>query len=139
MLVTNNIYYICVVIKKIIFTLFCFSFYCFFAQNSSLLTLKREKLQNELTTMKTDAVVKKKRGIGNALLNVYQKHISVLISAECLYSLSCSRYSREALNKYGFFPGILLSADRITRCSFFCSKDIPDSKFNDDGLVQDNP
>lgn len=65
--------------------------------------------------MKTDAVVKKKRGIGNALLNVYQKHISVLISAECLYSLSCSRYSREALNKYGFFPGILLSADRITR------------------------
>lgn len=114
-MVTNNIYYICVVIKKIIFTLFCFSFYCFFAQNSSLLTLKREKLQNELTTMKTDAVVKKKRGIGNALLNVYQKHISVLISAECLYSLSCSRYSREALNKYGFFPGILLSADRITR------------------------
>lgn len=126
-------------LKKTIFVLCCLSLSCFYAQNSSLLNFKRGKLQNELAIMNADVVVKKKKGIGNALLNVYQKHISVLISAECLYSLSCSRYSREVLNKYGFFPGILLSADRITRCSFFCSKDIPDSKFNDDGLAQDNP
>lgn len=79
------------------------------------------------------------KGLGNFLLNIYQKHISVQISADCLYSVSCSRYSREVVNKKGLILGVLLSADRLTRCSAFCAKDIPERKYNQDGLVEDNP
>jgi len=93
----------------------------------------------ELETANSKGPVKKKRGIGNAMLSVYQKHISVLISADCLYTLSCSRYSREAINKYGMIKGVLLTADRLTRCSFAAGKDIPNSKFDDNGLAEDNP
>ena len=73
------------------------------------------------------------------MLNVYQKHISILISADCLYTLSCSRYSREVVNKHGLILGVLLSADRLSRCAFFCSKDIPQYKINNDGFAEDNP
>ncbi len=112
----------------------------FYAQNNSLAALKKDVLLKELGGyVKEDQTKKKKHGIGNALLTLYQKRISVLISADCLYSLSCSRFSREAINKCGFLPGILLTADRLTRCSFFCGKDIPESKFNEDGLALDNP
>jgi putative component of membrane protein insertase Oxa1/YidC/SpoIIIJ protein YidD len=109
------------------------------SQSNNLVALKRELMLQELGKSNAENSVKKKKGIGNALLTVYQKHISVLISADCLYTLSCSRYSREVINKYGFIPGVLLTADRLTRCSFFCSKDIPDSKFTKDGHAIDNP
>lgn len=111
----------------------------FNAQTNKLLALKMEVYQRELSETKTAKQAKKKKGIGNALLTVYQKHISALIAADCLYSLSCSRYSRESINKYGFARGVLLTADRLTRCSFFCGKDIPEYKFNPDGLAEDNP
>lgn len=121
----------------LLFFIFQILFCALQAQTSQLLVLKKERLNKELEINNT--VAKKKKGIGNALLTVYQKHISVLISADCLYSISCSRYSREVINKHGFFTGVLLTADRLTRCSFFCGKDIPESKFNDDGLAEDNP
>ena len=109
------------------------------AQSDQLFILKKEKLFEELNTYTSSQSAKKKKGLGNALLTVYQKHISILISADCLYSLSCSRYSREAINKYGIIKGVLLTADRLNRCSFASSKDIPQSKFNEDGLAEDNP
>ena len=108
-------------------------------QTNNLLQLKKIFIQEELKNLDTPSKVKRKKGIGNAMLNLYQKHISVLISADCLYSLSCSRYSREAINKYNLFSGILLTADRLTWCSSICSKDIPDSNFDDNGLAEDNP
>lgn len=99
-------------------------------------TIAFQKQINELTPKKNKS---HKRGLGNLLLNIYQKHISVQISADCLYSLSCSRYSREIVNKKGLVLGVLLSADRLTRCSGFCAKDIPERKYNEDGFVEDNP
>lgn len=53
----------------------------------------------------------------NGALTGYQKIISPQISAECLYELSCSRFSRAAIQEFGIIKGIALSADRISRCN----------------------
>ncbi|AEI49368.1 protein of unknown function DUF37 [Runella slithyformis DSM 19594] len=53
----------------------------------------------------------------NGALTGYQKVISPQISAECLYELSCSRFSRVAIQEFGVIKGIALSADRISRCN----------------------
>ncbi len=124
---------------RILFYLFILMVPSVFSQSNNFIALKKQAFINELGSVKPQTVIKKKKGLGNALLTVYQKHISVLISADCVYALSCSRYSREALNKHGFAAGVLLSADRLSRCSFMCSKDIPSYKFNEEGLAEDNP
>lgn len=54
-------------------------------QTNNLLQLKKIFIQEELKNLDTPSKVKRKKGIGNAMLNLYQKHISVLISADCLY------------------------------------------------------
>ena len=38
---------------------------------------------------------------------------------DCQYFPSCSNYSAEAICKYGFFRGSVITADRITRCNPF--------------------
>lgn len=53
----------------------------------------------------------------NGALTGYQKIISPQLSADCLYELSCSRFSRVAIQEFGIFKGIALSADRISRCN----------------------
>ncbi len=112
----------------------------FLVSQTDVYTLKRSQLNSQLANLDANSHKKgPKKGLGNLLLNLYQTHISVQISADCLYSLSCSRYSRVVVNKKGLLLGVLLSADRLSRCSSFCAKDIPERKYNDDGLVEDNP
>lgn len=55
-------------------------------------------------------------------INFYQKHISVFLKkngVECKYYPSCSNYSKQALEKYGFFKGSFLSIKRILKCNPF--------------------
>lgn len=47
----------------------------------------------------------------------YQKIISPQISSNCLYSPSCSAYSKNLISDFGIIPGIILTADRLSRCS----------------------
>lgn len=117
--------------------LIIFSFGYANAQYNSLARFKQEQLEKESAV--TSESIKKKKGIGNFLLSLYQGHISAIIAADCLYVPSCSRYSRQAINNYGLVKGVLLTADRLTRCAAFCGKDIPDRNFNEDGLATDNP
>ena len=60
----------------------------------------------------------------NGALTGYQKVISPQISAECLYELSCSRFSRAAIQEFGIFKGIALSADRNSRCKLVAATSI---------------
>lgn len=109
------------------------------SQTTDMMRVKTEGYNKEILELKQGHLGKRKKGIGNALLNFYQKRVSVLISADCVYQLSCSRFSREAINKKGLIAGVLLSADRLSRCSYPCTKDIPFYKFNSEGLAEDNP
>ncbi|EFK96278.1 conserved hypothetical protein [sediment metagenome] len=51
----------------------------------------------------------------SSLMFIYQKVISPQISADCLFSPTCSEFSRQLIIKYGF-PGFFFTADRLMRC-----------------------
>ncbi|NOY60894.1 MAG: membrane protein insertion efficiency factor YidD [Calditrichaeota bacterium] len=53
------------------------------------------------------------------LIRLYQIFISPLFPNTCRYYPSCSQYSIQALEKYGFFKGLLKSIWRILRCNPF--------------------
>jgi putative component of membrane protein insertase Oxa1/YidC/SpoIIIJ protein YidD len=58
------------------------------------------------------------------LLYFYQKVISVQISANCPYEISCSAFAKRAILDFGFFKGIAVGADRLTRCTQFGAYDL---------------
>ncbi|MBK7816660.1 MAG: membrane protein insertion efficiency factor YidD [Sphingobacteriaceae bacterium] len=66
-----------------------------------------------------------------ALCSYTKKHISVQIGANCPLELSCSNFSKTVITKYGFFKGIALTADRLTRCTRLAGIDlIPGVDYN---------
>jgi putative membrane protein insertion efficiency factor len=75
----------------------------------------------------------------NGSLTVYQKVISPQFSANCLYELSCSRFSREAIKEYGILKGLALSADRLARCNRISATTINPFRINQKGKVIDTP
>jgi putative component of membrane protein insertase Oxa1/YidC/SpoIIIJ protein YidD len=61
--------------------------------------------------------------IGGSLY-VYQNVFSKHISADCLFTPSCSEFSKQSIKKYGLFKGILLSIDRLNRCNRIAAQDL---------------
>ena len=53
------------------------------------------------------------------LLRGYQVMISPLLGQTCRFSPSCSNYSMQAIERYGFFKGVYLTATRLLRCHPF--------------------
>lgn len=51
------------------------------------------------------------------LLRFYQIFISPTKGRYCVMYPSCSQYSLEAIRRYGLFQGLLMTADRLHRCS----------------------
>ncbi len=59
------------------------------------------------------------RAVLMTLIRVYQKFISPILPARCIYYPTCSEYSLIALEKYGFIRGSYKSAKRVLRCHPF--------------------
>ena len=55
------------------------------------------------------------RLFSTGLIRIYQKYISTQDLPACNFSPSCSRFGMGAIQKYGFFHGTLLTADRLLR------------------------
>jgi putative component of membrane protein insertase Oxa1/YidC/SpoIIIJ protein YidD len=55
------------------------------------------------------------RLFSTGLIRLYQKYISTQDLSVCNFSPSCSRFGMGAIQKYGFFRGTLLTADRLLR------------------------
>lgn len=53
------------------------------------------------------------------IIKFYQKFISPMKKPCCIYYPTCSNYSYEAYQKYGFFKGTYLTIWRILRCNPF--------------------
>ncbi|WP_090446474.1 membrane protein insertion efficiency factor YidD [Natronincola peptidivorans] len=53
------------------------------------------------------------------ILSFYRKWISPLKKPSCRFYPSCSQYSIEAYEAYGFFKGTYLTLKRILRCHPF--------------------
>ena len=53
------------------------------------------------------------------VIRFYQKAVSPWLRPACRYYPTCSAYAIEAIEKYGFFRGVLLAVKRILRCHPF--------------------
>ncbi|WP_157558603.1 membrane protein insertion efficiency factor YidD [Microscilla marina] len=73
----------------------------------------------------------------SGLLTGYQQVISPQMSATCIYEVSCSRFSRIAIKKYGIIKGIALTADRLSRCTKSTHKNTPGVFFTTKGKIKD--
>lgn len=69
----------------------------------------------------------------------YQGVISPQISAECLYQRTCSNFSKAAIHEFGLLRGVLLTADRLSRCSTRVLREIPNRRLDDHHHVIDEP
>lgn len=57
-------------------------------------------------------------------LYIYQNVFSKHISADCLFTPSCSEFSKQAIKEYGILKGTLLSIDRVNRCNRIAATDL---------------
>jgi len=53
-------------------------------------------------------------------IRAYQTLISPLLPPSCRFHPTCSEYTRQAIERYGFGRGILMGMRRIIRCNPFC-------------------
>ncbi len=51
-----------------------------------------------------------------ALISVYQKLVSPVVSPNCRYQPTCSSYTKEAVERFGVIRGGWLGMRRIGRC-----------------------
>ena len=57
------------------------------------------------------------------LIRWYQRYLSPLLGAHCIYTPTCSAYALEAIEKYGAWKGGWLAVRRILRCNPFHKQD----------------
>jgi uncharacterized protein len=75
----------------------------------------------------------------SALLFTYQQWLSRQISADCLYSPTCSEYSKQLFKRYGIVRGLITSSDRLMRCDRISATTIhPISVDEHDGKVHES-
>jgi putative membrane protein insertion efficiency factor len=57
--------------------------------------------------------------IALGLIKLYQATYSRVMPPSCRYTPSCSNYTFEAINKFGFFRGTWMGIKRLARCHPF--------------------
>jgi uncharacterized protein len=55
----------------------------------------------------------------------YQRLMSQQLARSCPYQITCSNFSKQAIEQYGIVKGVFLSADRIMRCNRIGLLDVP--------------
>jgi len=53
------------------------------------------------------------------ILRTYKRYLSRILPPSCRFYPTCSMYTIEAIEKYGFFKGGLMTILRILRCNPF--------------------
>jgi putative membrane protein insertion efficiency factor len=57
------------------------------------------------------------RAVVLAPIRFYRRFVSPGLPARCKYEPSCSRYSVQAIERYGILRGLVLAAWRLLRCN----------------------
>jgi putative component of membrane protein insertase Oxa1/YidC/SpoIIIJ protein YidD len=84
-------------------------------------------------------IQRKKLNLGFSLyqssIGLYQKHISAQIGANCVFEVSCSRFSRQLVDEFGIVKGFFLSLDRVGRCNKLTLIETSPARLNTSGKV----
>lgn len=62
------------------------------------------------------------KNITLGLIGFYQKFFSKALPPSCRFTPTCSEYTKQAIEKYGFFKGGLKGIVRILHCHPFSGK-----------------
>lgn len=54
--------------------------------------------------------------VAYVLIQVYRYSLSMFMGRNCRHAPSCSEYTRDAIWRFGFWPGGWMGLARITRC-----------------------
>lgn len=70
----------------------------------------------------------------------YKTFLSGQLASDCSFTPSCSRFSYRAIHEFGILKGIIMTADRLTRCNANAYTDAPKYLLDSDhAKVIDNP
>jgi putative component of membrane protein insertase Oxa1/YidC/SpoIIIJ protein YidD len=70
----------------------------------------------------------------------YQRLMSQQLARSCPYQITCSNFSKLAIEEFGTLKGVFLSADRIMRCNRIGLLDVPAIDISPiDGTIADSP
>lgn len=75
----------------------------------------------------------------SGLMFFYQNVLSSQVNAGCIYSPSCSEFSKQYIKKHGLVKGIFLSADRVQRCNRITALGLNIRNLNSQFKFPDNP
>lgn len=94
---------------------------------------KKIRKYTPLYNTKSNQIINKLNPVNltfSGLLFFYQNVLSSQINAGCLYSPSCSEFSKNCIRKYGLIKGVFLTADRLHRCNRITALDIKENSAN---------
>lgn len=78
--------------------------------------------------------------LAKGAMSVYQHAFSPQLGQRCNYEMSCSNFSKHAIEEFGIFKGVYISADRVLRCNRISYSKIHPTKLNmKTGKVRDFP
>jgi putative membrane protein insertion efficiency factor len=69
-------------------------------------------------------------------VDLYRKHVSPIDGPRCGFAPSCSSFARQAVSQEGVVRGVMMTADRLTRCNIF-KEPGPDYHLLPDGRLLD--
>ncbi len=69
----------------------------------------------------------------------YQHVVSPQLSANCIYTRSCSNFAKQAIKELGLLEGILAGTDRLLRCNLGGLRETPVIYMDEGGKVTDEP
>ena len=69
----------------------------------------------------------------------YQHVVSPQLSANCIYTRSCSNFAKQAIKELGLIEGILACTDRLLRCNLGGLRESPNIYVDEGGKVTDEP
>lgn len=70
------------------------------------------------------------------VIDLYRKYLSAVDGPRCGFAPSCYSFARQAVSEYGAVHGVIMTADRLTRCNIF-KEPGPDYPLLPDGRLLD--
>ena len=108
-----------------------FEYYKISGNNKKVIQLKHKTFISKINPF---------NNLAKGAMLLYQNVLSPQLSKACPYEITCSNFSKQAIQKFGIFKGVFLSADRITRCNRIALLDVHLRNINpENGAIIDNP